>query len=92
MRIRWTDPAVRDFTQICNYIQEHGNADTARRAALSIYQGVDMLARFPESGRTGRQPETRELVFTGLPYLAVYRLRGEVVEILRVLHGAQQWP
>jgi len=47
MRIRWTDPAVRDFTQICNYIQEHGNADTARRAALSIYQGVDILAKSP---------------------------------------------
>ena len=92
MRIRWTDPAVRDFTQICDYISEHGSAATARRVALSIYQGVDMLARFPESGRTGRQPETRELVFTGLPYLAVYRLRGEVVEILRVLHGAQRWP
>ena len=92
MHIRWTDPAVQDFTQICDYIEEHGGAAIARRVALSIYQSISLLAKFPESGRTGRQPETRELVFTGLPYVAVYRLSGAAVEILRILHGAQQWP
>src|SRR6266704_5538513 len=56
MRIRWTDAAVRDFTQICDYISERGSAVTARRVALSVYQGVDILAKFPESGRTGRHP------------------------------------
>jgi len=50
------------------------------------------LENFPELGRTGRKPDTRELVFTGLPYLAIYRIRGEAVEILRILHGAQIWP
>jgi toxin ParE1/3/4 len=92
MRIRWTDPAVRDFTQICDYISEHGSAATSRSVALSIYEHVGILAKFPESGRTGRQPDTRELVFGGLPYVAVYRLRGESVEVLRILHGAQDWP
>jgi toxin ParE1/3/4 len=92
MRIRWTDPAVRDFTQICDYISEHGSAATARNVALSIYGQIGILAKFPECGRTGRQPETRELVFTGLPYLAVYRLRAHCAEILRILHGAQNWP
>ncbi|PYV57934.1 MAG: type II toxin-antitoxin system RelE/ParE family toxin [Acidobacteria bacterium] len=89
MRIRWTDPAVRDLTRICDYISKHGSAATARRVALSIYGQISILAKFPECGRTGRQPETRELVFTGLPYLAVYRLRGDYAEIL---HGAQNWP
>jgi toxin ParE1/3/4 len=92
MRIRWTDPAVHDLTEICDYIEDHGSAAIARRVAMSIYQSISLLAKFPESGRTGRQPETRELVFTGLPYVAVYRLSGAAVEILRILHGAQQWP
>jgi plasmid stabilization system protein ParE len=35
---------------------------------------------------------TRELVIPGLPYLAVYRLKGDVIEVSRVLHGAQKWP
>jgi toxin ParE1/3/4 len=92
MRIRWTEPAVRDFTQICDYIEKHGSKATARRVALSIYQRIGTLAEFPECGRTGRKPDTRELIFSGLPYLAVYRIHSQAVEILRILHGAQDWP
>jgi plasmid stabilization system protein ParE len=32
------------------------------------------------------------LVFTPLPFVVVYRVKQEIVEIARVLHGAQQWP
>jgi len=92
MRIRWTEQAVHDLTQICDYLEEHHSAVTARRVALSIYERMSALVEFPERGRPGRKANTRELVFTGLPYLAVYRVRGSVVEALRILHGAQQWP
>ena len=92
MRIRWTRPAADDLTQICDYIEKHGSAGTARRVALSIYQNVGTLAEFPERGRTGRRPDTRELVVAGLPYLAVYRIGRDRVEILRILHGAQERP
>jgi plasmid stabilization system protein ParE len=47
---------------------------------------------FPELGRPGRKAATRELILTGLPYLAIYRLRNNAIEILRILHGAQVWP
>lgn len=92
MRIRWTDFALRDFTQICDYIEKQRSGATARRVALSIHRRIEMLAKFPEQGRTGRKPDTRELVFSGLPYLAVYRIQEDAVEILRILHGAQIWP
>lgn len=74
MLVRWTEPAVRDFTHICNYISEHGSRAAARRVALAIYDAIGTLADFPELGRTGRKPETRELVFAGLPHIAVYRI------------------
>jgi plasmid stabilization system protein ParE len=32
----------------------------------------------------------RELVFA--PYIAVYRVTGDAVEISRIYHGAQDWP
>jgi len=63
----------------------------ARHVALSIHRRIDLLAEFPEYGRTGRKPDTRELVFSGLPYFAVYRIHEDVVEIVRILHGAQDW-
>jgi plasmid stabilization system protein ParE len=53
---------------------------------------VEGLARFPEMGRPGRIEGTRELVISRTPYIAAYRILGGTVQILRVLHGAQQWP
>jgi toxin ParE1/3/4 len=92
MRIRWTDAALRDFTHICDYILKHKSEATSRKVALAIHRQLDLLAKFPESGRTGRKPDTRELIFSGLPHLAVYRIHFETVEVLRILHGAQDWP
>ncbi len=88
MIIRWTESAVRDFTYICAYIEQHRSAAAARRVALSIHRGIELLAEFPEYGRTGRKPDTRELVFSSLPYLAVHRIRQDAVQILRIFHGA----
>ena len=92
MRIRWTRPAAADLTQISDYIEKHGSPAAARRVALSICQRIGTLVEFPELGRTGRRSDTRELVFNDLPYLAVYRVGKNAIEILRILHGAQEWP
>jgi plasmid stabilization system protein ParE len=27
-----------------------------------------------------------------LPYIVVYTVRGEAIYVVRILHGAQQWP
>jgi plasmid stabilization system protein ParE len=35
---------------------------------------------------------TRELVLSPLPSLLVYTVRDESIFIVRILHGAQQWP
>jgi len=91
MRIRWTEPAARDLTQICDYIEEHGSPAKARRVALTIYEGIGSLEQFPQRGRPGRMLTTRELVFPGLPFMAIC-LREDVIEINRILHGAQNWP
>lgn len=92
MRVRWTQPAAQDLTQICDFIQERRSPATARRVAMTILHSVSRLAQFPETGRVGKLPGTRELVIARLPYLAIYRVRSEAIEILRILHGAQQRP
>jgi addiction module RelE/StbE family toxin len=92
MRIRWTQPAANDLIRICDYTEEHDGPGQARHLALRLYEGVDSLAQFPLRGRPGRLAGTRELVYSGLPFLAVYRVRDDVIEVLRILHGAQRWP
>lgn len=40
----------------------------------------------------GGKQGTRELIFHGLPYIVVYRVKNENVEVARIYHGAQDWP
>jgi toxin ParE1/3/4 len=54
-------------------------------------RGIRELSRFPLQGRPGREPGTRELILSGLPYVIVFRTRDQVVEILRIYHGSQNW-
>lgn len=42
--------------------------------------------------RPGKKEDTHELVMSSLPYIVVYTVRGEAVDVVRILHGAQQWP
>ncbi len=92
MRIRWSGPALDDFTRICDYSTLNFGPARGRRTALQIYEAVDSLADFPNIGRVGRRPGTFELVISSLPFLVVYRLKDATVEIIRILHGAQKWP
>lgn len=92
MRVRWTETAARDLTSICDYTGEHFSPAVARDTALRIYEGIGSLAGFPHLGRLGRRSGTGELVFSGLPFLAIYRVREKEIEIVRILHGAQRWP
>lgn len=89
--VRWSPEAAADFAAIIEYIRER-NPSAADRVARPIYDGIASLASFPRQGRPGRLKGTRELVFAPLPYIAVYRVKAEVVEIARVLHGSQKWP
>ena len=91
MRLRWTTPAANDLYTIVEHIQQD-NSDAASDVAQTIYDGCDSLRRFPHRGRKGRIDGTRELIFTGLPYIVVYRVKDQVVEIGRIYHGAQDWP
>jgi toxin ParE1/3/4 len=57
-----------------------------------ITRAVEQLANFPEMGRPGRAFGTRELVIQSTPYIAAYRLKGSIVEVVALLHGARRWP
>lgn len=88
MHIRWTAPAAQDFYAIVRYIGRE-NPTAAREVAKSIYGGCESLIGSPHRGRKGKQSGTRELVFSPLPYIAVYRVAADTVEILHIWHGAQ---
>ena len=57
-----------------------------------IYNAPVALLTFPYRGCAGKEEGTRELVLSSLPYVVVYQVSGEVIHIVRILHGAQKWP
>jgi toxin ParE1/3/4 len=64
----------------------------AKNTVLTLYRWIADLGTFPNRGRSGRIEGTRELIFPSLPFIAVYRLHKEAVEVVRIYHAAQDWP
>ena len=89
MRLRWTPAAAADLEQIKNFLQKR-HPRFAQPRVVRLYETVRSLKTSPFGGRAGREPGTRELVFTPLPYLAVYRVKVESIEILHIYYGAQE--
>lgn len=91
MRIRLTELAARDLEAIETFIGSD-NPPAALRTVLGVLHAIEGLVDLPNLGRAGRVPGTRELVVSGTPFIAVYRVRAKVLWVLRVLHGARRWP
>lgn len=93
MRVRWTTDAADDLERICDYIAQ-SRPESARRVAQTVVERIGTLESFPHLGRPGRVQGTREVAFPPLPFVAVYEVfdAQDEVRVLRVLHGAQQWP
>jgi len=91
MNIAWSPTARADLRHIEAYIAER-NPRAAAKVAQAILAGVEGLQRFPGVGRPGRVPDTRELVISNTPYIVPYRVVGQKIDIIAVIHGARRWP
>ena len=91
MRLRWTTPATQDLYNIVRRIQED-NPDAAAKVANTPYDRCGSLENIPRRGRKGRIEGTRELVFSGLPYIVVYRIQDQTLEISIMEHQTGPQP
>jgi len=91
VRIKWLRQAVRDLEAAEEFIAQD-NPEAATKVTLTIVKAVSQLKDQPGSGRIGRVTGTRELVISETPYVVPYRVKNNVVEILRVYHSSRKWP
>lgn len=91
MRIRWTHAAAADLQHISDRLRDH-HPQYRQPTIRKLYEAVRSLKASPRRGRPGREEGTRELVFSPLPYIAVYRVTEQDIEVLRIYHGAQDRP
>jgi addiction module RelE/StbE family toxin len=91
VEVKWLRTALANLDAEAAYVARD-NAAAAAQLVQRIYEVVEQLKQYPSLGRAGRVAGTRELVVSHTPYIVPYRVRGTVVEILRLLHGARRWP
>jgi toxin ParE1/3/4 len=89
MRIQWTPAAAADLQNLSGYLKDH-HPHYRQPTMRKVYAAVQSLKEWPHRGRAGREEGTRELLFPPLPYVAVYRVKGQNIEVLRIYHGAQE--
>lgn len=92
MKTVWSDRAIDDLETIHDFIARDdpkAALETVRQIAALV---EERLSKFPEIGRPGRIPGTRELVVPGTPYIVPYRVKTDRIEIARIYHSARRWP
>jgi len=88
VRTDWTDLALERVDEIALHIAEDDREATIRWT-VELFEAVDRLSDFPESGRMVPELEeraVRELVYGA--YRVFYRV-GDAVTVLSVRHGSQ---
>jgi toxin ParE1/3/4 len=89
-RLIWTEPALNDLEAIAEYIALD-KPDAARRYVQRVFQIVERLAQFPNSGAI--PPEIPHLPYRQVvvpPCRIFYRTDGQEVLIVFIMRGEQR--
>lgn len=88
MRLRWTPNAAEDLEFIYVYLCEN-HPSWAESTIQTLYSKAQSLRTMSGRGRPGTIAGTREFVLQDMPYIIVYRLADQTVELLHIKHAAQ---
>lgn len=91
MKIVYRLEALRDLAELLNHIACDSPA-YADQVGQRIVRSISRQEVFPKSGRMGQTPDTFELVIPRLPYIAVYSVRLDLVEIVSIFHTSTDRP
>lgn len=90
MAVLWSKKAKNDLFKVEMYSQQFGK-DVVLELMAFLFKSIESLELWPNLGKAGRLPGTRELVLSKYPFLVVYRYQEETIEILRVFHVSQKF-
>lgn len=89
MKIKWSPLSVERLTDIVNHISED-KPNAARMFADTIFNTIERLIEFPESGRVVPEldnPKYRELLVGN--YRIIYSIMDDTVQLLTIRHQKQ---
>jgi len=90
-KVLFASPARIDVSEIAAYIAKD-NIPAAENFYDTIQEKCDELARMPKMGKLRKELGSSVRSFPFGRYVIFYIARGELIVILRVLHGARDIP
>jgi len=89
LEIVWSPLALARLQEIRAFVALD-KPEAAELLAIRIVAVVETLRNYPRIGCAGSEPNIRELVIAGTPYIVLYSIRGSRVVITNIWHGAQR--
>lgn len=92
MRVHWTNTALDHLLAIQQYVSQHSTL-YADRLLDRLTRRSEQIGRFPRSGRMVpeyKRADVREVIER--PYRIIYRVKADQVDVVAVMHSAQQLP
>lgn len=89
MAVRWRKRSLLDLDRLQQWLLTLERSEP-ELTINRIRASGERLGRLGDIGRPGARAGTREFPVRGAPYLLVYRMDGDDVEILAVYHMAQK--
>ena len=92
MKVHWTDTALAHLRSIHSYIAQ-SSPQYAQRVVDRLTRRSQQIGDFPLSGRMVPEAEAAQIreVMEG-PYRIIYYIKPDQIDVLAVIHGAQQTP
>jgi toxin ParE1/3/4 len=90
MRLVFAASARRDLAEAIDFIRQD-NPAAAQEQSRRIRAAARRLPEFPHLGGE-LDDDRRRLQVPRTPFILVYRVTPGAILILRVWHGARQWP
>lgn len=88
MNLRVTTRANRDLVDIAEYIRAE-NPVAALRVLERIQRAFSLLESAPYIGRPSERSGLREFPVRDLPFLVIYRIVPDAVEVLTIFHTSR---
>jgi len=88
LKVRFSRTARADLKAAFDFIYPD-SPRAAEAVFLAILDATDSLAEFPNRGRVGLLPGSRELVVTATGHIISYIVADGVVTVLRIQHGRE---
>lgn len=89
-QLDWTEPALADLRAIDKWLTEKARPEIALVTLIHIRRRARFLEDFPHGGRPIGEGN-RALRVIDTPHLILYRIVGDLVQILRVQHEREDW-